>query len=132
MYKVLLLLFLLEIVSCTDQGEPFLYSIKNTSTFDLKLSIFDKSGKSDTFLINVFDSQVLDKEGPPYDNGPFSDKDSIKVIFSNNKILTYIAFKSKDDCLNSNKNPFCQYSHYKCDGNNCTFEIDEIEYLKAK
>jgi hypothetical protein len=132
MYKNFVLLIFFPLLSCTDQGEPFFYSIKNTSSFDLKLAIFDKIGKSDTILINIFDGIELDKEGPPYDNGPFSDKDSIKVIFTNNKILTYKSFKSKDDCLNSSKNPFCQYSHYKCDGNNCTFEIDNVEYLKAK
>lgn len=119
-------------VSCTDQGEPFIYFIENSSSFDLKLVLFNKVSKNDTILINISESKELDKEGAPYDNGPFSDKDSIQVIFSNTKILTYKSFKSKDECLNSTKNPFCQYSHYKCNGNNCTFEIDDTEYLKAK
>lgn len=132
MYKSMIILIFIQLMSCTDQGEPVIYSIKNTSAFDLKLVFFDKLGKRDTFLIIVSNSKALDKDVPPYDDGPFSDKDSIKVIFSDNKILTYTSFKSNDDCLNSSKNPFCQYSHYECKDNHCTFEIDDIEYLKAK
>jgi hypothetical protein len=133
MYKYLLFVIIFQELSCTtDKGDPIIYSIKNSTNFNLDLVFFDKLGKTDTIFINKSDSKVLDKDSPPYDNGPFSDNDSITVIFSDYKMLTYKSFKSKDDCLNSVKNPFCQYSHYKCNGNNCTFEIDETEYLKAK
>lgn len=132
MYKILFFLIIIQFLSCTDQGEPIIYSIENKLSSDLDLIIFDRLGKIDTILINSSENKNLDKDVPPYDSGPFSNKDSIKVIFSDNKILTYKSFISKEDCMDSIKNPFCQYSHYKCDGNNCTFEIDEIEYLKAK
>jgi len=132
MYKIFSIIIFIQILSCTDQGDPIIYSIENSSNFDTKIVLFDRLGKNDTILINKSESRVLDQDSPPYDNGPFSDKDSIRVIFSDRKILTYKSLRSKDDCLDSEKNPFCQYSHYICNMNNCTFEIDIIEYLKAK
>jgi len=132
MYKYLLFVFIIHFLSCTDQGDPIFYSISNLSSYDLSIVQFDRFGKMDTILFNKNESKIMDQDEPPYDDGPFSDKDSIKLIFDDSKVFTYKSLISKDDCLNSDKNPFCQYSHYTCTNNNCTFEIDNIEYLKAR
>ena len=83
-------------------------------------------------LINNNDFKIMYEEGPPYDDGPFGVFDSLKINFEDLKILTYIPLESKSECIDSIKNPFCPYSNYICSNNICTFEIDSVEYQKAK
>lgn len=132
MHKILLLIILLQIVSCTDQGDPILYSITNSSLYDIKIILFSRSGKLDTLAINISESKILSKDVPPYDCGPLCGYDSVKVIFDDAKILKYIPLKSNSECVDSIKNPFCPYSNYTCVNHICTFEIDYFEYLKAE
>jgi hypothetical protein len=132
MYKIILLIILLQIISCTDQGDPILYSITNSSLNDFKVILFSGSNKYDTLSIKKFESKVLSQDLPPYDCGPLCGYDSLKVIFDNSKILKYVPLKSNSECVDSVKNPFCPYSNYMCENHNCTFEIDYFEYLKAK
>lgn len=126
------LLVFLIFSSCTDKGDPIMYSIKNSTNYNFKFVIFERSGKIDTFPINILESKILSEDKPPYDAGPFGGFDSLKVVFEDSKTLTYIPFKSNSECLDSVKNPFCPYSNYLCTENICTFEIDSIEYQKAK
>lgn len=132
MNKLYLLLPVFMFAGCTDQGPPINYSIENTSHSDLTLIIFDSRGQIDTLDIQKTEIKVISTAVPPYDDGPFGGKDSLKVIFTDKKELTYYALDSKNDCLDSDKNPFCEYSHYFCSNSNCIFTIDDIEYLKAK
>lgn len=132
MNKILIMLISFLLVSCTDKGEPKQYAFINTSYHNLVVIMYERFGNRDTFSINNSETKVLDKDEPPYDDGPFGVFDSLKLIFDSNKTLTYIPLRSKDDCLDSIKNPFCPYSNYVCIENICTFDIDYFEYLKAK
>lgn len=109
-----------------------MYSITNSSLHDFNLILFSRSGKHDTLSINMNESKILSKDVPPYDCGPLCDYDSLKVVFDDSKILKYAPLKSNSECVDSVKNPFCPYSNYTCINHNCTFEIDNFEYLKAK
>ncbi|MBC7885216.1 MAG: hypothetical protein H7X99_07060 [Saprospiraceae bacterium] len=132
MYKLLLIIILFQILSCTDQGDPIKYSIKNSTSHNFKLVLFGRSGKNDTIPFKISESKILSQDGPPFDDGPFGVFDSLKAVFDDSKILTYIPLKSNSECIDSVKNPFCPYSNYICTDNICTYEIDNIEYQKAK
>ncbi|GAB1395831.1 MAG TPA: hypothetical protein PKN57_04470 [Saprospiraceae bacterium] len=132
MNKFLILIFIIQIISCTDQDNIKSYSLNNSTDYNIKAILFDRFGKSDTTNINKNDFKIMYEEGPPYDDGPFGVFDSLKIIFEDFKVLTYIPLKSKSECIDSIKNPFCPYSNYSCKDNVCTFEIDNVEYLKAK
>lgn len=132
MYKYLLFVSVFLILSCTDKGDPIMYSIKNSTNYNFKFIIFERSGIIDTFPINISESKILSQDKPPYDGGPFGGFDSLKVAFEDLKILTYIPLRSNADCTDSIKNPFCPYSNYSCIDNTCTFVIDNTEYLKAR
>jgi hypothetical protein len=131
-FKYFLFILLFQIVSCTDQGDPIKYSLSNTSNFKIEVIRFDRFGINDTTLINKDDFKILYEEGPPYDDGPFGVFDSIRIQFEDSKILTYNPPGSNSTCLDSIKNPFCPYSNYVCTNNICTFEIDSVEYKKAR
>ena len=131
-YLSLLFILSIHIVSCTDQGDPVKYALSNTSNFDLEVILFDRFGNSDTASINKNDFKVLHEEGPPYDSGPFGVFDSMQINFEDLKKLTYIQLKYTSGCIDTVKNPFCPYSNYICSNIACMFEIDSLEYLKAK
>lgn len=130
--KFLLFILLIQIVSCTDQGDTKKYSLSNVTSYNIEVILFDRFGKNDTTLIDKNDFKILYEEGPPYDDGPFGVFDSMRIHFEDSKILTYIPPYSSVECVDSIKNPFCRYSNYNCLNNVCTFEIDSIEYQKAK
>ena len=132
MNKFLILIFIIQIISCTDQDNIKSYSLNNSTDYNIKAIIFDRFGKNDTTNIDKNNFKIMYEEGPPYDDGPFGVFDSLKIIFEDFKVLTYIPLKSKSECIDSIKNPFCPYSNYSCKDNVCTFEIDNVEYLKAK
>lgn len=132
MNKLLILFFIIQIISCTDQSNIKSYSLNNSTDYNIKAILFDRFGKSDTTNIDKNDFKIMYEEGPPYDDGPFGVFDSLKIIFEDSKVLTYIPLISKSECTDSIKNPFCPYSNYSCKDNVCSFEIDDIEYLKAK
>ena len=132
MYKCLICVILFQIISCTDQGDPIMYSISNTTIHNFKLVLFERSGKNDSISFKISESNILSQDKPPYDDGPFGGFDSLKVLFDDSKILTYIPLRSNNDCLDSVKNPFCLYSNYICIDNVCNFETDITEYQKAK
>ena len=130
--KYFVFIVCIAIVSCTDQGDPIKYALSNTSTFNIEVVLFERFGNSDTTLISNNDFKVLHEEVPPYDEGPFGVYDSIQVNFEDSKTLTYFPPNSTSECLDSIKNPFCPYSNYICSNSVCTFEIDTVEYQKAK
>ncbi len=132
MIKYLLFVLFILIVSCTEQGDTKKYSLSNTTNYNIEVILYDRFGKNDTALINNNDFKIMYEEGPPYDDGPFGVFDSLKINFEDLKILTYIPLESKSECIDSIKNPFCPYSNYICSNNICTFEIDSVEYQKAK
>ena len=132
MYKYLLFVILFHILSCTDQGDPIMYAITNSTSQNFKLVLFERSGKNDTIPFKISESNILSQDKPPYDGGPFGGIDSLKVVFDNSKILTYIPLRSYAECIDSVKNPFCPSSNYICVEQVCTFDIDNIEYQKAK
>ncbi|MEO6131749.1 MAG: hypothetical protein ABIQ02_07865 [Saprospiraceae bacterium] len=132
MLKLLLFFLLLQIVSCTDQGDTKKYSLSNTTIYNLEVILFDRFGKNDTTLISHNDFKIMYEEGPPYDDGPFGVFDSLRIHFEDSKILTYIPPNTESECRDSIKSPFCPYSNYIYSNNVCTFEIDSLEYQKAK
>ncbi|MFZ1705319.1 MAG: hypothetical protein WAT79_13305 [Saprospiraceae bacterium] len=132
MYRYLLFGIIIQLVSCTDQGDIKRYSLNNTTQYDIEAILFHRVGKSDTTLIHKNDFKIMNEEGPPYDSGPFGGFDSLKINFEDSKMLTYITLRSNSECSDSIKNPFCPYSNYICSHNICTFEIDDAEYQKAK
>jgi hypothetical protein len=125
-------LLLICLFACTDQGKPVHYAIGNVSSFDLSVILFNENIPVDTVFIRISDSKVLSQDLPPYDSGPFSGHDSLLVIFSDYKRLTYKPHKSNSECSDMNKNPFCHYTAYICSSGICTFFVDDTEYLKAK
>lgn len=133
MRKILAIqLFLLFVISCTDQGEVQEYALLNTSGFDLQVITFDRFGQHDTTMIHKEESEVLYRVGPPYDEGPFGVYDSLQMLFEDASLLTYIPLASLDACVDTVKSPFCFNIHYICVPDVCTFEIDSVEYLKAR
>ena len=106
-----------------------MYSFKNTTNLNCESILFERFGKNDTITIGKLESKILSKDVPPYDDGSFGGYDSIKILFEDSKFLIYKQLRSY---ININKNPFCPYSNHMCIGNNCTFEIDDDEYKKAK
>ena len=119
-------------VACTDQGDPIEYSLSNTTNYTMEVILFERFGMNDTSLINNNDFKILHEEGAPYDDGPFGVYDSIRISFEDNRVLTYIRPGYNAECVDSVINPFCPYSNYVCLNSICTFEIDTIEYKKAK
>ena len=130
--KYLMLLLLIYMVSCTDQGDPIQYSLSNSTNQNIEVILFERFGTKDTSLINSYDFKILDEEVPPYDSGPFGGYDSMRIQFEDLKVLTYIPPGLTTGCIDSVKNPFCPYTNYLCANSICTFEIDSIEYQKAK
>mgnify|MGYP003506303480 FL=1 len=114
MNKFLILIFIIQIISCTDQDNIKSYSLNNSTDYNIKAILFDRFGKSDTTNINKNDFKIMYEEGPPYDDGPFGVFDSLKIIFEDFKVLTYIPLKSKSECIDSIKNPFRPYYNYSC------------------
>lgn len=132
MPKHLLFVVFILIVSCTDQGDPIQYAVENTTSYSLEVIRFDRFGMKDTTVIDTADFKILGRNVPPYDDGPFSGYDSIRIQFEDGKILTYQPPALSTGCLDSIKSPFCHYTSYLCMNNVCTFEIDSSEYMKAK
>lgn len=132
MYKLLILLIAFQLTSCTDQGESKQYAFKNTTNYNLEVILYERFGNNDSFSIKSAETKVLDQDEPPYDDGPFGVFDSLKLFFEDSKKLTYIPLRSKDDCSDSIKNPFCPYSNYNCVDDMCTFVVDIVEYQKAR
>lgn len=132
MKKLFIISLIVLLGSCTDQGEPIHYIIKNTSNYNLSFIAHDRMGNEQTTEIKKQESVILFSDLPPYDVSPFGGFDSITVFFENNKQLTYKPFNSSIECMNLIKTPFCPDSSYICKNNNCVFEIDHIEYMKAK
>ncbi len=124
--------FLLILFSCTDKYDPLDYSFINSSQHNLTLLLFNMS-QSNKILTIPRDSvsPILYSDFAPY-NGPFVNIDSIVIIFEDNKKLTYKPLISNDDCITIPRNPYCAFSHYKCNNNNCSYEIDIVEYSKAE
>ena len=90
MNKFLILIFIIQIISCTDQDNIKSYSLNNSTDYNIKAILFDRFGKSDTTNINKNDFKIMYEEGPPYDDGPFGVFDSLKIIFEDYQISDMI------------------------------------------
>ena len=132
MYKYLLFFLSIQMLSCTDQGDPIEYAVKNMTSYRLEVIRFDRFGMKDTTAIDTADFKILSRSVPPYDDGPFGGYDSLRIHFEDGKTLTYHPPALSSGCLDSIKNPFCHYTSYLCLNSVCTFEIDSVEYKKAK
>lgn len=132
MCKCLLFAVCILMVSCTDQGDPIQYAVENTTSYRLEVIRFDRFGMKDTTMIDTDDFQILSRDVPPYDDGPFGGYDSLRIQFEDGRILTYQPPALSTGCLDSIKSPFCHYTSYLCLNSICTFEIDSTEYMKAK
>lgn len=132
MHKYLLFILFLLMLSCTDQGDPIEYAVKNTTSYRLEVIRFDRFGMNDTTAIDTDDFKILSRNVPPYDDGPFGGYDSLRIQFEDGKALTYHPPALSSGCQDSIKSPFCHYTSYLCLNSVCTFEIDSTEYKKAK
>jgi hypothetical protein len=129
MYKCVIILLLIS--SCTDKGEPIEYVFKNSTEKSFQLLLFEKASIVSDFKIALNGSSVVYTDKPPFD-GPFAGIDSLRIIFEDGKILSYVPLISNDNCINAIKNPYCANFYNQCNSNSCIFQIDNIEYLKAK
>ena len=132
MLKYLLCMLCMYAASCTDQGDPVKYALRNTSNFNIDVILYERFGNNDTTSIHKDNFKVLHEDVPPYDDGPFGIYDSIKINFEDLKTLSYIPPMYTSGCIDSVKNPFCPYTNYICSNSVCTIEIDSLEHQKAK
>lgn len=102
------------------------YKVINSTNLDLDFIAFDK-GISVTENIKKYSEKSLEQFRGSEQFNPFEIGDSVYVKFSDNKILKY---KTDDNC-NLIKSFFCS-NNTLCIDKICTFEIDSIEYKKAK
>lgn len=102
------------------------YKVKNSTDLDLDFISFEK-GVSVTENIKKYSEKSLEQFRGSEQFYPFEIYDSVYVKFSDNKILKY----KTDDICNLNKSFFCR-ANTICIDKVCTFEIDSIEYKKAR
>jgi hypothetical protein len=125
-YLFLLLLFI-KFNSCiVDKAVLEDYKINNSTQLDLEFITIEKNS-FDTLLIKNNSEIILEQFHFSDQFYPYDLFDSIYVKFSDNKVLKY--FKT-DDCA-SGKSFFCS-NNTICVEKVCTFEIDSIEYKKAR
>jgi hypothetical protein len=126
--KNLFLLFLLVTFNSCIVEKVALeeYKIINSTEFNLKFIAFQNS-KIDSQIINKNAEFILEQFRGSEQLYPFDVYDSIMVKFSDNKVLKYL---KTDDCA-FGKSFFCS-KNTTCVEKACTFEIDSVEYLKAK
>jgi hypothetical protein len=125
------LVFLLLIASCTDKGDSVNYIFKNISNKTFEVLMFNGLSIEFRSKLVINESTQLFTDKPPFE-GPFSSIDSIKLIFEDEKKLIYIPLVSSNSCIIAEKNPYCSNFYKQCDKMSCTFEIDNLEYQKAK
>ena len=128
------MIFLVLAVSCTDQGDPTYYAIRNATNLQIEVIVFERFGNNDTARIAPNDYKIMSDERPPFIDGPFGSHDSIRIQFEDAKKLTYgyLYSYSTASCPDSIKSPFCGFSSYDCSDEFCAFDVDSIEYQKAK
>lgn len=121
------LIIIIKFNSCiVDKAVLEDFKINNSTQLDLELITIEKNS-FDTLLIKKNSEIILEQFHFSDQFYPYDLFGSIYLKFSDNKALKYL---KTDDCA-SGKSFFCS-NYTTCVEKVCTFEIDIIEYLKAK
>lgn len=124
---ILFCLLISSLSGCTiDKVHIIDFWIKNSTQLDLEFKTF-KKGSEAIVIVKNSNSNTIGNFDISEQVFPYQLIDSVYVKFSDNKILKY----NKIDNCDSSKSFFCS-TNTTCVEKMCTFEIDSIEYQKAK
>ena len=140
-YRIItFVLILLNIVSCTKLGvlDGSLLRIKNTTDSEVELRLFNNQEENDAVtIVNggpgeiLFEARQIDGQRFLPSPSEIFEKDSIVVIFDNERFETHIVSNLEED---KNSILFFIYDFYEIDEekNELTYEIDQENYDNAE